>query len=75
MALLFEKLLTRLSVQVASSLGVRVADQRTVDLDEQGGFVIKPDLIVLREWSVVAVADVKYKLLDDHGRFPNANTY
>jgi hypothetical protein len=30
---------------------------------------------VLRKHSVGAVADVKYKLLDEQGRFPNADGY
>lgn len=75
MALLFERLLTRLLVETAPRLGVRVVGQRSVDLDHEGVFTIKPDVTVLRRSSVVGVADIKYKQRDDQARFPNADAY
>ena len=36
---------------------------------------VKPDLILIKNRKAVAVTDVKYKLLDDQGRFPNADAY
>lgn len=75
MPLLFERLLTRLLVETTRGSSLVVVGQRSVPLDTRGDVTIKPDLTVLRRAAVVAVADVKYKLLDEHGRFPNADAY
>lgn len=75
MALLFERLLTQLLSEAAPGLGIRIKGQRTDRLDDRGVFTIKPDLTVLRGQTVTGVADVKYKLLDEQGRFPNADAY
>jgi 5-methylcytosine-specific restriction enzyme subunit McrC len=73
MALLFERLVTRLLWDPGSD--VRVVGQRQSDLDATGVLKIKPDLVFLAGRSVVGVADVKYKLLDENGKFPNADAY
>ncbi len=36
---------------------------------------IKPDLVLERSGGVAAVADTKYKLLDENGKIPNADAY
>jgi 5-methylcytosine-specific restriction enzyme subunit McrC len=73
MALLFERLVTRVLWESGSE--VRVVGQRQSDLDATGVLKIKPDLVFLAGRSVVGVADVKYKLLDENGKFPNADAY
>ena len=73
MAWLFERLVTQLLTE--SGGRVRVLPQRTSRLDIHGRLTIKPDLVFADGPSVVAVADTKYKLLDGHGAFPNADAY
>lgn len=75
MPLLFERLLTRLLVEATHGSDISIAGQRTVRLDSRGSVTIRPDLIALRQFQVAAVADMKYKLLDEHGHFPNADAY
>ncbi|WP_404352111.1 McrC family protein [Phycicoccus jejuensis] len=72
MAWLFEALVTRLLRERTHGL----AGQDTMPLDTLGRLTIRPDLV----WyglngRPVAVADTKYKLLDDKGSFPNADAY
>jgi 5-methylcytosine-specific restriction enzyme subunit McrC len=73
MSWLFERLITQLLAEHASRIRVRA--QRTSALDRDGRLTIRPDLVFLDGRAVVAVADTKYKLLDDNGRFPNADAY
>lgn len=73
MPLLFERLVTRLLADATSD--VHVAAQQQHRLDEANTVTVKPDLILIKNHMTVAVADVKYKLLDDQGRFPNADAY
>jgi 5-methylcytosine-specific restriction enzyme subunit McrC len=73
MSWLFERLITQLLSERPGL--VRVSAQRTSQLDAAGRLTIKPDLVFLDGRTVVAVADTKYKLLDESGRFPNADAY
>jgi 5-methylcytosine-specific restriction enzyme subunit McrC len=73
MSWLFERLVTQLLTEHASR--IRVHAQRTSALDQAGRLTIRPDLVLLDRRAVVALADTKYKLLDDNGRFPNADAY
>ena len=71
MAALFENLVARLVGEQHPGS----TSQDSMRLDVLGTMTIRPDL-VLREGSrVVAVADTKYKLLDDTGHVPNADVY
>jgi 5-methylcytosine-specific restriction enzyme subunit McrC len=73
MATLFERLATRLLRDQARE--VAILDQVSLPLDDDALLTIRPDLIVRRGHEVVAVADMKYKLLDTNGLFPNADAY
>lgn len=73
MSWLFERLITQLLTEQSGD--IRVHDQRTHKLDVGACLTIKPDLEFLHGTRVVAVADTKYKLLDDGGRFPNPDAY
>jgi McrBC 5-methylcytosine restriction system component len=73
MSWLFERLVTQLLGERPGS--VRVVPQRTSALDAAARLTIKPDFVFLDGPAVVAVADTKYKLLDDSGKFPNADAY
>jgi 5-methylcytosine-specific restriction enzyme subunit McrC len=73
MSWLFEVLIARLLTESGSS--VRVHAQRRYRLDQDGQLTIKPDLVFTAGKRVIAVADTKYKLLDDNGKFPNADAY
>ena len=44
-------------------------------LDSLARLRIQPDLVFTKTTQVVAVADTRYRLLDDNGRFPNADAY
>lgn len=70
---LFERLIAQLLTEHSGD--IRVRDQRTHPLDTAGRLTIRPDLELLHGTRVVAVADTKYKLLDDTGGFPNADAY
>lgn len=70
---LFELLVSRLLADASTDL--RVAEQQSYGFDTTGTVTIKPDIILTRNRRAVAVVDVKYKLLDAHGRFPNADAY
>ncbi|ABL79354.1 MULTISPECIES: McrC family protein [unclassified Nocardioides] len=71
MAWLFETLIARLLEE--QTLGL--VPQQTMPLDTLGRLSIKPDLLFDGPGGVVAVADTKYKLLDDNGKVPNADVY
>jgi 5-methylcytosine-specific restriction enzyme subunit McrC len=73
MAWLFERLVTQLLMECSGR--VRVLAQQTSLLDTQGRLTIKPDLVFADGLEIVAVADTKYKLLDEDGKFPNADAY
>jgi 5-methylcytosine-specific restriction enzyme subunit McrC len=73
MSWLFERLVGQLLTEAGGQ--VRVQEQQTRRLDQFGRLTIRPDLLFVDGRRVVAVADTKYKLLDDSGRFPNADAY
>lgn len=52
-----------------------VVAQRSLPLDVDGHMSIRPDLLFDGPASVIAVADLKYKLLDEQGRLPNGDVY
>ena len=71
MSWLFETLVGQL-LQEADS---RWRTQATVKLDVGGLLTIKPDLLLGPPEDALAVADTKYKLLDERGKIPNADAY
>ncbi|TCC52152.1 restriction endonuclease [Kribbella pittospori] len=73
MAWLFERLIQQLLTEASGM--VRVMAQHPRPLDIQARLTIKPDLEFTDGARVVAVADTKYKLLDEQGKFPNADAY
>ena len=73
MSWVFEQLLTTLLQERPGPL--RVEAQRSSHLDTGHRLTIKPDLLLLDRRTVIGVADLKYKLLDENGRFPNADAY
>ena len=72
MSWLFERLVTRVLVDADPS--VTIDAQRTYPLDDDARLTIRPDLVLIRDGAVLAVADVKYKLLDG-GTVPNPDVY
>jgi 5-methylcytosine-specific restriction enzyme subunit McrC len=72
MAWLFERLITTLLEESGGQ--IRVLAQDVKPLDSLGRLKIKPDLVFKAGRRTVAVADTKYKLLDD-GKLPNADAY
>jgi 5-methylcytosine-specific restriction enzyme subunit McrC len=76
MAWVFETLVARLLHEQCQHTGsARLLAQHTYPLDTADRITIKPDLIISDAGRAVAVADTKYKLLDDSGAFPNADVY
>lgn len=71
MAWLFETLVAQLLEEQAREL----TSQQTLPLDTLDRLTIKPDLVFHGPSGIVAVADTKYKLLDDNGKIPNADVY
>lgn len=71
MAALFEQLVARLIGEQHSGL----TTQDSMPLDTLRRMTIRPDLVLHEDGRVVAVADTKYKLLEDSGRVPNADVY
>lgn len=71
MAWVFETLVARL----LHELSPRLRAQQSLPLDTLGRLHIKPDLIFHDDDGPVAVADTKYKLLDDDGDVPNPDVY
>ncbi len=76
MAWVFERLVARvLSEECARSGLGRLLTQQPYQLDVGKRLRIEPDLVIADGSDVLAVADTKYKLLDDTGAFPNADAY
>lgn len=77
MAWVFESLLWRLLDECAQAdvRGLRWRGQRSYPLDDDGVLTVRPDLLLMDGTRVLAVADTKYKLLDDSGAIPNADAY
>ncbi|SDC78195.1 5-methylcytosine-specific restriction enzyme subunit McrC [Geodermatophilus telluris] len=76
MAWVFEALVAQVLEEECLRSGPgRLLSQQTYALDEGERITIKPDLVVSAGSEVLAVADTKYKLLDDDGSFPNADSY
>jgi 5-methylcytosine-specific restriction enzyme subunit McrC len=71
MAWLFETLIARLLSEQTSGL----VTQEVVPLDTLRRLSIRPDLVFHNSSGPIAVADTKYKLLDDDGNVPNADVY
>jgi 5-methylcytosine-specific restriction enzyme subunit McrC len=71
MAWLFEALVARLLDERTDGL----VAQEVLPLDTLGRLTIRPDLVFHDDRGPVAVADTKYKLLDDSGNVPNADAY
>lgn len=71
MAWLFETLVARL-LHEESALW---QSQASMPLDTFGRATIKPDLTLRGATDIQAVADTKYKLLDEAGNIPNADIY
>lgn len=71
MAWLFETLVAQLLSEQTPGL----VKQEVLELDTLGRLTIQPDLVFHDRSGPIAVADTKYKLLDDDGRFPNADAY
>lgn len=71
MAWVFETLVARL----LNELSPRLLTQQSLPLDALGRLHIRPDLIFHDDDGPVAVADTKYKLLDDAGKVPTADVY
>ena len=71
MAWLFETLVARLLKEHTPAWTA----QQSLPLDTQGRLTIKPDLVLQGPDGVSAVADTKYKLLDDRGNIPNPDVY
>lgn len=71
MAWLFETLVARLLQEQDQGW----IAQETLALDGGKRLTIKPDLLYQGLHGVGAVADTKYKLLDDKGKVPNADAY
>jgi 5-methylcytosine-specific restriction enzyme subunit McrC len=76
MAFVFEKLVEEILGDLCDQLGPgRLLAQETYKLDEDDRLEIRPDLVIARGATALAVGDTKYKLLDDDGAFPNADAY
>lgn len=75
MAWVFERLVERIFFEQCAAAGLTLVPQERSDLDVAGFVHIKPDLVVKRGRRRVAVADAKYKLLDDAGKLPNDDVY
>ena len=71
MATLFENLVGQLLGEAAPGL----VTQQSLPLDTLGRLTIRPDLVFHAAGCAVAVADTKYKLLDENGKVPNADAY
>lgn len=71
MAWLFETVIARLLSEHTRGF----VCQEVVPLDTLGRLSIRPDLVFHDSSGPVAVADTKYKLLDDNGNVPNADAY
>ena len=72
LAWLFEKLVGQLFTEIGGPR--RVREQARYDLADRDLW-IQPDFVFREGKEVVAVADTKYKILDENGRFANADAY
>jgi len=70
---LFEDLVARLLAELDD--GVQISAQSTYALDTLGRMTIRPDLVFRSGGVEVAVADTKYKVLDDKGKLRNDDGY
>lgn len=70
---LFEDLVARLLQELDDD--VQLAAQSTYALDTLGRMTIRPDLVLRRDGTDVAVADTKYKVLDERGKLRNEDGY
>jgi 5-methylcytosine-specific restriction enzyme subunit McrC len=76
MAWVFEALVAQLLREQCQADGtVRLLPKKSYDLDTLGALTIEPDLVIMEGSRPIVVADTKYKLLDDKGKFPNADAY
>jgi 5-methylcytosine-specific restriction enzyme subunit McrC len=71
MAWLFETLLARLLKELTPGWEA----QERLPLDTENRLVIKPDLVLYGPRGIEAVADTKYKLLDEDAKIPNPDVY
>lgn len=71
MAWLFETLVAALLSEETTGL----VTQEVFELDTLSRLTIRPDIVLYDLNRPVAVADTKYKLLDDDGKVPNADAY
>jgi 5-methylcytosine-specific restriction enzyme subunit McrC len=72
LAWVFERLVGRIFTEMNGP--IRVAEQTRYALADQDLW-IQPDFVFEQGRDTIAVADTKYKALDDAGRFPNADAY
>lgn len=70
---LFEDLVARLLQELDDD--VQLAAQSTYALDTLGRMTIRPDLVMRTAGIDVAVADTKYKVLDENGKLRNEDGY
>ncbi len=70
---LFEDLVARLLAELDDE--VQLAAQSTYPLDTLGRMTMRPDLVLRSGGVDVAVADTKYKVLDDKGKLRNEDGY
>jgi 5-methylcytosine-specific restriction enzyme subunit McrC len=70
---LFEDLVARMLSELDDE--AQLAAQSTYALDTLGRMTIKPDLVLRSGGRDVAVADTKYKVLDDKGKLRNDDGY
>ena len=76
MAWVFETLIARLLTEHCRRTGSgRLLAQHTLPLDAAGNLTIRPDLVITTGTTYLAVADTKYKLLDEHTSLPNPDAY
>ena len=68
---LFEKLVARLLHEVDPAWD----GQQSFTLDTGGALTIRPDLLLRGNDGPLAVADTKYKLLDDQGKVSNGDVF
>jgi 5-methylcytosine-specific restriction enzyme subunit McrC len=73
LATLFERLVTRMLTEAATGFGV--SGRRSFGLDTAGRLAMWPDLVVTAGGRIVAVADARYRPLDDRGRLPRPDAY
>ena len=70
---LFEDLVARLLTELDDD--TRLASQSGYAFDASGVLRIRPDLVLRRDGRDIAVADTKYKVLDDAGRLRHEDAY